>query len=51
VELKKGWNTVLLGTTGQGGHPMGLFSLYIQNEQGDGVPTGLRYTAELPKEN
>jgi outer membrane protein assembly factor BamB len=47
VELKKGWNTVLLGTTQDN---WWAFSLFIRNEQGDAAPEGLRYTAEAPKE-
>jgi outer membrane protein assembly factor BamB len=48
VELKKGWNTVLLGLSwGPGGW---CYFLSMRNEQGDGAPVGLRYTAELPKE-
>jgi outer membrane protein assembly factor BamB len=48
VELKKGWNTVLLGIS-QGSAGWG-FCLRIRNEQGDGAPLGVRYTAELPNE-
>jgi hypothetical protein len=48
VELKKGWNTLLMGVTQAN---WWAFSVCIRNEQGDGLPTGLRYTAELPKEN
>jgi hypothetical protein len=46
VQLKKGWNTVLMGIT----QTVGFwgFRLSIRNEQGDGAPTGLRYTAALP---
>lgn len=48
VELKKGWNTLLMGisqTTGGWN-----FSLAIRNEQGDGPPLGLRYAADLSAE-
>ena len=47
VELKKGWNTLLIGVTPQN---WWLFSISIRNEHGDGIPTGLRYTAERPDE-
>ncbi|MCY3018465.1 MAG: PQQ-binding-like beta-propeller repeat protein [Planctomycetota bacterium] len=46
VELKKGWNALLLGVTQTYG--FWGFSLYIRNEEGDGVPAGLRYTSEAP---
>ena len=48
VELKKGWNTLLIGVTNTSG--AWFFNLSIRDEQGDTVPAGLRYTAELPKE-
>jgi hypothetical protein len=48
VEFKQGWNTLLLELTKINGWcgP----SVVIRNEQGDGVPAGLRYTTERPNE-
>ena len=48
VEIKQGWNTLLMGVTQTSG--FWGFSVSIRNEQGDGVPAGLRYTSELPNE-
>jgi hypothetical protein len=45
VQLKKGWNTLLMGTTSDNGLGLGVS---IRNEQGDGPPVGLRYTTEAP---
>ena len=48
VQLKKGWNTLLLGLTSDNGLAV---AVSIRNEQGNGPPVGLRYTTELPKED
>ena len=48
VELKKGWNTLLMGVFNREGG--WCFSLSIRNAQGDGIPGGLRYSAELPSD-
>jgi len=48
VELKKGWNALLMGITQTYG--FWGFRVSIRNEQGDGAPTGLRYTSDWPVE-
>jgi hypothetical protein len=50
VELKAGWNTVLLSMT-CGRWSEWSFGLRIMDEKCENPATGLRYTAELPKEN
>jgi hypothetical protein len=47
VQLKKGWNSLLLGLTSDNGLAL---VVSIRNEQGDGPPVGLRCSAELPKD-
>ena len=48
VELTRGWNTLLMGLT-EINDWCGL-TVVIRNAQGDGVPEGLRYTTDLPRE-
>jgi outer membrane protein assembly factor BamB len=48
VELRKGWNNLLIGVTQTYG--FWGYSLSLRNERGDGPPLGLRYTSESPNE-